>query len=70
MVLAGRFLRTADLGALVCAALRHEGPVWGSRAAAMLILANDRLGPFAPSRWPADHDFAKVSILRIADLGA
>jgi hypothetical protein len=44
--------RTADLGALDYAARCHEGPVWGSRAAAMVILANDRCGPTAiASRW-------------------
>ena len=44
--------RTADLGALDYAARCHEGPVWGSRAAAMVILAIDRCGPTAiASRW-------------------
>ncbi len=45
----GRKDRTADLGALDYAAPCHEGPVWGSRAAAMAILANDRNGPHPAS---------------------
>lgn len=40
-----RFLRTADLGALDYTAQCHEGPVWASRAAATVILANDGCGP-------------------------
>jgi|GEM_PF-7015736 len=37
--------RTADLGALDDAARCREGPVWGSRAAAKVILAKVGFGP-------------------------
>lgn len=68
MVLAGRFLRNADLGALDYAALRHEGSVWGSRAAATVILANDRLGP-AFGDWPAWLDLPPLKSPATTDVG-
>lgn len=63
--------RTADLGILDLAAQWHEGPVWGSCAAATVILAKVRNGPaphprpwFLPSakriRGGAARDFSSV----------
>ena len=43
----GTFARTADLGALDDAARCHEGPVWGSRAAATVSPAKVGSGPVA-----------------------
>lgn len=42
--------RTADLGILDLAAQWHEGPVWGSCAAATVILAKVRNGPSLPDK--------------------